>query len=285
MKRLPILAGSLTLTVAAFAQISPLGSHFQQPGWIAAPGSGPINYPTLPLDAQSGPVTGKPFSGTETRRSVQTLADGTHVEDASTSLFYRDAQGRMRSESPKWALIYDGAGGFTYSLDLHNKFFQKNAFHNSANTTVSIAAIGNRTSISTHSSSNQSTQSHGEMAPGKKEHRALVSSIHSQAVTEDLTPQMVNGVFCRGSRTTETIPAHTFGNDRDVKITSERWYSDDLQVLVKTSNSDPRFGVTTYELTNIVQAPPDPALFQIPADFSPSPGVAFHGAGGVPNQK
>src|SRR6266436_309289 len=107
MKQLLILAGGMTVTVAAaFAQISPwqMTSHFQQPGWIATPGSGPINYPTLPTDAQSGPVTGKPFSGTESRRSVQTLADGTHVEDSSTSLYYRDSQGRMRSESPKWAL-------------------------------------------------------------------------------------------------------------------------------------------------------------------------------------
>src|ERR1051325_10227370 len=117
MKQLLILAGGMTVTVAAaLAQISPwqTTSHSQQPGWIPAPGSAPINYPTLPTDAQSGPVMGKPFSGTENRRSVQTLADGTHVEDSSTSLFYRDTQGRMRSESPNWALIYDGVGGFTY---------------------------------------------------------------------------------------------------------------------------------------------------------------------------
>jgi hypothetical protein len=34
---------------------------------------------------------------------------------------------------------------------------------------------------------------------------------------------------------------------------------------VKTTNSDPRFGETTYQLTNIMQVAPDPILFQVPA--------------------
>lgn len=83
---------------------------------------------------------------------------------------------------------------------------------------------------------------------------------------EDLSTQVLNGVNVKGSRVTMTIPKGTFGNDRDVQVINERWYSDSLQVLVKSTNTDPRFGVTTYELTNILQAHPDPALFQVPAD-------------------
>jgi hypothetical protein len=37
-------------------------------------------------------------------------------------------------------------------------------------------------------------------------------------------------------------------------------------MLVKSSNKDPRFGETTYELTNIDRNVPSPALFQVPAD-------------------
>src|SRR6185369_16999926 len=87
------------------AQISPMGSSFQQPGWIAAPAGGRVTYPTLQSDAQSGPVTNRPFSATESRKSVQTLADGTHVEDGGSSLFYRDTDGRMRNESKTQAII------------------------------------------------------------------------------------------------------------------------------------------------------------------------------------
>jgi hypothetical protein len=90
----------------------------------------------------------------------------------------------------------------------------------------------------------------------------------AQAVTEELAPEIVNGVGVKGSHITMTIPVGAFGNDREVKVINERWYSDDLQVLVKSSNSDPRYGVTTYELTNIMQAPPDPTLFQVPSNYT-----------------
>ncbi|HKA01147.1 MAG TPA: hypothetical protein VKE70_31760, partial [Candidatus Solibacter sp.] len=90
---------------------------------------------------------------------------------------------------------------------------------------------------------------------------------HNSGTTEELAAQVINGVRAKGSRVTITIPAGSFGNDRDVKVVNERWYSDDLQVLVKSINNDPRFGITTYELTNIVTGAPDPALFLVPSDY------------------
>ena len=39
-------------------------------------------------------------------------------------------------------------------------------------------------------------------------------------------------------------------------------------MLVKSSNSDPRFGQTTYELSNINRTAPGATLFQIPADYT-----------------
>jgi hypothetical protein len=85
---------------------------------------------------------------------------------------------------------------------------------------------------------------------------------------ERLAEQKVNGALAKGTRTTETIPAGKIGNDRQINIVNERWFSDDLQLLVKSTSSDPRFGDTTYQLTGIVQASPDPSLFQIPADYT-----------------
>ena len=79
---------------------------------------------------------------------------------------------------------------------------------------------------------------------------------------------MVNGALAQGTRTTETIPVGKIGNDRPIGIVHERWVSNDLQMMVKSTSSDPRFGDTTYQLTNIVQSAPDPSLFQIPADYT-----------------
>jgi hypothetical protein len=42
----------------------------------------------------------------------------------------------------------------------------------------------------------------------------------------------------------------------------------DLKVLIMSKSSDPRMGETTYKLTNLSRTEPDPALFQIPADYT-----------------
>src|ERR1700748_2569959 len=43
-------------------------------------------------------VTGKPFSATETRRTVQMLANGAKIETSDSNQLYRDEQGRTRVE-------------------------------------------------------------------------------------------------------------------------------------------------------------------------------------------
>ncbi len=88
---------------------------------------------------------------------------------------------------------------------------------------------------------------------------------------EDLGTQVINGVQAQGARVTNTIPVGAIGNNRELKVVSERWESKDLGVQVKTVNTDPRFGTTTYDLTNIIQGPPDPSLFRVPSDYAVSP--------------
>jgi hypothetical protein len=75
-------------------------------------------------------------------------------------------------------------------------------------------------------------------------------------------------VLASGKRTSLTIPIGEIGNDRQIQVTGETWYSSDLQMLVKSSNSDPRFGDTTFELININRVEPDPSIFQVPADYT-----------------
>jgi hypothetical protein len=208
---------------------------------------------------QVGPVEGRPLSGTEVYHSTQVLSDGTHVDKSNTSLFYRDDHGRMRSESPAHVLIFDPVAGFTYELNIKQKTYLRTPIP--PRTAFEwIAAVGNGTDVS-------STSAKLDGDPGASYTQRSRGRAAAGQVTEELPPQSVNGVLAKGSRITIAIPAGTFGNDREVKVVNERWYSDDLKVLLKSSNNDPRYGVTTYEFTQIVQAPPDPALFQPPADY------------------
>ena len=244
------------LSIAIFAAAAvalaqtPGALNFEQPGWVAAPGSKSVGFMN-PLESQSGPVQGRPFSGTEVRRTTQTLADGTHVEHADTTRLYRDVQGRMRAETPDRVFIYDPVAGFTADLFPSEKNYEKLPLKEG--TQISFALAGSLAQVSRTTASE---------APAKGQRTVR------RPGTEDLGTQFIGGIQVKGSRVTSIIPAGTFGNDRDIRIVNERWYSDDLQVLVKSVNNDPRFGVSTYELTNVVQTPPDSALFQIPIDYT-----------------
>jgi hypothetical protein len=252
---------TLAIGVAALsAQTLQMGHGFQHPGWIAAPGSAPITVRSTRPDGQDGPVAGKPFSASEVRRATQTLADGTHVEHVDTSAFYRDDRGRMRTESATHILIYDPAAGYTYHLDPARKEYRKAAA--GKDSVVTIAVVGDSTWI------NQTTEKSSSPVRTVTGPLPFHSEPVMQPVNERLPAQILSGIPVKGTRITMTIPAGTFGNDRDVKVVNERWYSDDLQVLVKSTNSDPRFGETSYELTDIVQGAPNPALFQVPADYA-----------------
>jgi hypothetical protein len=97
---------------------------------------------------------------------------------------------------------------------------------------------------------------------------ALSAMRAEKPVVESLGTQFMEGVAVEGTRTTHTIPAGQIGNEQPINIVSERWFSPDLKVLVMSRQSDPRFGETTYRLTNITRAEPSPQLFEIPADFT-----------------
>ncbi|HEX8459025.1 MAG TPA: energy transducer TonB [Pyrinomonadaceae bacterium] len=85
---------------------------------------------------------------------------------------------------------------------------------------------------------------------------------------ESLGKQLIEGVEAEGTRTTLTFPAGMIGNERAISIVSERWYAPELQTVVLSKHSDPRFGETTFRLTNINRAEPARTLFEVPSDYT-----------------
>jgi hypothetical protein len=64
-----------------------------------ARGGGPVAVAGVGTDPMTGPVvTGSPFSADATTTVVQTLGDGTRIEQRATAKFYRDGTGRVRRE-------------------------------------------------------------------------------------------------------------------------------------------------------------------------------------------
>jgi hypothetical protein len=84
---------------------------------------------------------------------------------------------------------------------------------------------------------------------------------------EDLGADTMEGLPVRGSRVTETYEPGALGSNRALTIVTENWYSDDLKINLLTERTDPRFGVQTVRVTNLVRAEPEASTFALPADY------------------
>jgi hypothetical protein len=257
MKRIGlfILAGLATAGLAVYAQ----GPPGRGPG---GPGFGGAEM--LGFEGMRGGnvVQGAPFSAVGTSQTTQTLSDGSHINRTITVTLYRDSQGRMRREVTltgigplqtsgqprKFILISDPVGGVNYLLNPDKKVAHKMPLGQRGKGPG--AAGGQR---------NFEGQPRAEGA--------------ANAQTESLGTQTIGGVKAEGTRVTRTIPAGQIGNDKPLAIVSERWNSPDLKVLVMSKRSDPRFGETTYTLSNIQTKEPDAALFQVPSDYTVKAGA------------
>jgi hypothetical protein len=85
---------------------------------------------------------------------------------------------------------------------------------------------------------------------------------------EDLGSRQMEGLPVRGIRETQTIPAESSGTGKDVVVSDEFWYSDDLRINLLIRHSDPRTGSVTMTVTHVARTEPDPAHFEIPAGYT-----------------
>jgi hypothetical protein len=250
-------------------------------------------------------VKNAPYSATQTRQTTQTLADGTHITNNSTTIMYRDSAGRTRAEmNGEIATINDPVGGATYRLDLKSQ-------------TASTIRIMNQLTVDGTKSQLDGVQA--QLAELQAELQAKAAAISSQVTTnavtnnqgttvtyttstgdgvltlndggrggagnppeivkESLGTQTMEGVLVEGTRVTRTIPVGSMGNDRPITTVTERWYSPDLRLYVMTKTTDPRNGETIVQMTGVNRAEPDASLFQIPANYKIVSGVGGGGGG------
>jgi hypothetical protein len=83
---------------------------------------------------------------------------------------------------------------------------------------------------------------------------------------EDLSFAQVEGLPSHGIREVQTIPADN--NGKQILISDEYWYSDDLRINLVLRHSDPRTGTVTLTVTQIKRAEPEPTLFEIPNNYT-----------------
>ena len=207
-------------------------------------------------------VKGAPFSATATSETTSTLQDGSVLHRTSQVSMYRDSQGRSRHEATfsgfgpltasgtpkKMVMISDPVAGVHIMLDDQQKVAHKSALH-------------------THGGSGANAES-APAFEGKMQDRMQQDEAAGLLKKESLGTQTINGVVAEGTRTTHTIPAGQIGNEKALQVVSERWYSADLQIVLKSTRTDPRFGTTTYTVTNLQRTEPAATLFTVPAEYT-----------------
>jgi hypothetical protein len=262
-----VMGALLTLGVyTAGAQEPPPGPPPH--GELAGPGGpeGPIG-PRMELlgfgDVHEGKVvTGVPYSAVGVTETKQTLSDGNVIDRKTQSTVYRDSQGRTRRETtftgagplaasgqPRTLImIHDPVAGTAYVLHAENKTAEQLPVHHGPANANNAPNLQNR--FEAHIQQ--------EIANGTLK-------------KEDLGTQTIDGVSAQGTRYTHIIAAGQIGNTSAISVVNEQWYSPELQVIVKSTRTDPRTGTVTYTLTNIQRTEPAASLFTVPSEYSVKP--------------
>ena len=217
-----------------------------------------------PFEA-SRPVVDAPYMAEAVTEVTQALPDGNRIERRSSTAVARDSRGRVRREHQGMMLgalqaaptevplvsISDPTSGMHVTLNQERRVAHR------LNMPTFDIAVPARGDILPSAAAGLTRLPPG-LSPG-----AGAADVR----TDPLGEQEVEGVRAEGTRTTMTVPAGAIGNQLPIETVSERWFSPELQVVVLTRRSDPRFGDTVYRLTNIVRAEPPPDLFEVPPDY------------------
>jgi TonB family protein len=258
-------------------------------------------------------VKGAPYSAQAVTETTQTFSDGNRIVNKSTATLYRDSEGRTRREqslraigpfapegdTPMTIFISDPVAGVSYSLDPRTHEAHKMPpmrFQLKRTATPGAPQATGAPDAPTRMRSERveiqpdvmigggamalprSPGAGGGVATGGS---GIVMEWHGgegKGKEEALGKQNIEGIEAEGTRDTMTIPAGEIGNERPIEIVSERWYSAELQTVVMTRHSDPRFGETVYRLTNINRGEPNKTLFEVPGDYTIK---AVSGGGGM----
>ena len=233
-------------------------------------------------------VKGAPYSATAESETTQTLPDGNRIVQRNNTKIYRDNEGRTRQEldlgSPgaggkeglRIVSISDPVGGFSYTLHPEIKVAEKLQFMNPGSGIFNMPVapdgeISKDANVFVRKEILAGSDAGGvptEISRGIRVFVQKANNLESQKSEEALGTQVMEGVEVTGKRVATTIPAGQIGNERAITVSSESWYSADLQTIVYSKRDDPTSGVTIYRLTNLTRGEPDAALFRIPPDYT-----------------
>ena len=231
-------------------------------------------------------VKGKQYSAETSTETVQTLADGNRIVHRTVSKFYRDAEGRTRREqtfgnvdpehpTPHEVKVFidDPVTGTAYVLDPGSKSVEKvqrtRRFLDDRNaeddgSRMMLKVVKDSEVVGQNTPGNMMIKFRDDQSGDLS---TIVRDEKREVAREDLGVRNLEGIDCNGSRQTITIPADAIGNEKPISIVTETWFAPSIDAVVQSTTEDPRYGKTTYQLSNVQTSEPARSLFEPPADF------------------
>jgi hypothetical protein len=221
-----------------------------------------------------GSYTGLPYRAHIISTNAQTLADGGQITYVTKRFRARDSQGRTRTEfyspargaldkdadQPILVLIQDPVAGQRIDLNPEQKTAR-------VSTVPTLVGYPSTTRANLVPREHPKAKVGGELAVVDALFPPAPASRDGLRTIETLPGQTIAGVYAEGRREARLIPACSQGNDRDITVVSETWFSSELKIEVLKKLNDPRRGKRTSEIRDLSQDEPAPELFQVPADY------------------
>jgi hypothetical protein len=194
------------------------------------------------------PVPGVPLSAVVELQSTQVLIDGSTNVRKSFANIARDSQGRIYNERRQ--LVNPAFTGTPQIVSFH--IFDPNT------------RLNTFLDPSTHLA-RQSTWHPPETA--EQTGGSPVSTRDPLVQEKDLGTEIMDGLSVHGTLKTRTVPAAVSGTGRDVVVTDEIWYSDELHLNMLEKRDDPRTGKQTVTVTRVDRSEPNQAMFEVPVGY------------------
>jgi hypothetical protein len=202
--------------------------------------------------------TQAPFSLTLETEWVRPLVDGGSMTVVNKRRIARDAAGRLYEE--RWFLV-------PKSGNVESQMTTIQIADPNAHTLYNCFFFGPRKNVcelTGYSPSEPAVDTSDKDANGElPNNRGSFSHKY-------LGKQMIAGVETLGVKDSTYYNPGVFGNDRQMTVERESWYSPHLDLNLLSIRSDPRTGKQTFTATEVTIGEPDVALFELPAGFTVS---------------
>lgn len=209
-------------------------------------------------------TSGAPFSAVVTTQSTTTFADGNRIVRTNTVRYFRDGEGRTRTERGARASAGSAAAAAIITINdpVNGKRY---ILYPQRRVAMGLPIRSALMSPEATDAGDDFNAPFGLLGFGM--------GVGAKPVTEasvsetSLGKQLIQGVSAIGTRVVRTIPAGVLGNDSPITSTRDTWFSAELGLPIQITQKSSIGGVVTLTLEQLTRAEPDPSLFTPPADY------------------